>query len=182
MDDDEILGPGAAAKALNLSLRQLQRQHAKNDGPPRVRLTERRIGYRRGDLRAWSAARVESEPPEIQRLQTLLGKLRRRQSSGAAPDLATAIAQLELALKDLEEKDATIPSSECAPHSGPMEMAGYPFPEQVPRNIVNRKPADRPAQGLAMSDRATVCPIDAHQMGSTAESSGGFRFSVMHSE
>lgn len=57
MPEDELLTEREAAALLRLSQRTLQRLHAEGGAPPKVRLTMRRIAYRRSDLLAWIAGR-----------------------------------------------------------------------------------------------------------------------------
>lgn len=58
---NSIVTEAEAAHMLRLSLRTLQRMRAGGvEGPPFVRLTERRIGYRVADLNAWAESRVSS--------------------------------------------------------------------------------------------------------------------------
>lgn len=47
-----------AAEALSISVATLRRTIARGDGPPVVRLSQRRVGIRSGDLRAWLDARL----------------------------------------------------------------------------------------------------------------------------
>jgi predicted DNA-binding transcriptional regulator AlpA len=46
-----------AAERLGLSLRTLERLAKSGDGPPRIRLSARRIGYREADVAAWLESR-----------------------------------------------------------------------------------------------------------------------------
>lgn len=48
-----VLRAGEAARYLNISLKTLERLHAKGEGPHRVHLGPRMIGYRREALDAW---------------------------------------------------------------------------------------------------------------------------------
>ena len=48
-----ILNEDEAARMLRLSTRTLQRKRLTGDGPPFIRLTERRIGYARETLESW---------------------------------------------------------------------------------------------------------------------------------
>ncbi len=57
--DELIVTEAEAAKMLRLSPRTLQRLRYEGDGPPVIRLTDRRIGYRRADLDAWTQTRTE---------------------------------------------------------------------------------------------------------------------------
>jgi hypothetical protein len=58
---DLIATEPEAARMLRLSPRTMQRLRAEGAGPPVVRLTERRVGYRIVDLEAWTIARVVVE-------------------------------------------------------------------------------------------------------------------------
>jgi hypothetical protein len=55
--DDRILGKKEAADWAGVSERTLDRLGP--EGPPRIRLSKRRIGYRPKDLVAWANARAE---------------------------------------------------------------------------------------------------------------------------
>ena len=63
MLDTDLLTEREAAELLRLSIRTLQRLHAENAGPAKLRLTERRIAYRRSDLLAWIAERPAAQQP-----------------------------------------------------------------------------------------------------------------------
>lgn len=52
-----MLTPRAAAAALGLSETTLRRLRAAGTGPRMLRLSDRRLGYRREDLEAWLAQR-----------------------------------------------------------------------------------------------------------------------------
>jgi predicted DNA-binding transcriptional regulator AlpA len=56
--DDENLTLPEAARWLRTSTRNLQRLLEDGDGPPVVRLSQRRILFRRSDLREWLDRRV----------------------------------------------------------------------------------------------------------------------------
>jgi hypothetical protein len=64
--EDEILTAAATAKLLGLSIFTLLRKRQEPDGGdlPWVRLSERRIGYRRGDVRHYQLARRRGALPE----------------------------------------------------------------------------------------------------------------------
>ena len=47
-----------AAESLSISVATLRRAIARGDGPPVVRLSQRRVGIRCSDLRSWLDARV----------------------------------------------------------------------------------------------------------------------------
>jgi hypothetical protein len=55
--DDELLTEAEAARFLRISVRTLQRLSAASAAPPKLRLTTRRIAYRRADLVVWAAER-----------------------------------------------------------------------------------------------------------------------------
>lgn len=54
---DPVINHAAAAQWLGIGERTLHRLCARHDGPPRVRLSRRRIGYRPSALREWAAQR-----------------------------------------------------------------------------------------------------------------------------
>jgi predicted DNA-binding transcriptional regulator AlpA len=49
---------------LGISLPSLQRMRSRGTGPLFVRLSERRIAYRRSDVEAWLVARITDRIPE----------------------------------------------------------------------------------------------------------------------
>jgi predicted DNA-binding transcriptional regulator AlpA len=55
---DLILNEFEAARTLRISPRTLQRLRAQGGGPPAVRVSARRIGYRVEDLDTWIRARA----------------------------------------------------------------------------------------------------------------------------
>lgn len=57
-DADTYWNRKALAKRLGISERTLERMNLTGDGPPRVRLSARRVAYRESDVRAWSEART----------------------------------------------------------------------------------------------------------------------------
>ena len=57
--DWRVVTRDEAARTLGISTLRLDRLHVEGDGPPRIRLSARRVGYRASDLQAWIAARVE---------------------------------------------------------------------------------------------------------------------------
>jgi predicted DNA-binding transcriptional regulator AlpA len=57
--DDRVISEHEAAKACGVSIATLRRRVAAGDGPPRIRLSVHRVGYRLRDLRAWLDARIE---------------------------------------------------------------------------------------------------------------------------
>jgi predicted DNA-binding transcriptional regulator AlpA len=56
----DLLTQTEAAKALRISLRQLQRLDELGEGPPRTRLSERRVAYPRAGLIAWVNERTDT--------------------------------------------------------------------------------------------------------------------------
>ena len=76
---------------------------------------------------------------EIVRLQAQLAKLRRIQFGRSSEKLDTAIAQLELALADLEEQAAAQPEN-AAPEepddAGMLKPARRPLPAHLPREVI----------------------------------------------
>jgi hypothetical protein len=60
-DDDpaQVLTEREAAALLSIHTATLRRLP---DGPPRLRISEKRIGYVRGDLMAWQRARISPRP------------------------------------------------------------------------------------------------------------------------
>ena len=59
LDDLRILLAAEAAQLLNTTVGALDHQRATGKGPPFIRLSVRRIGYRVSDLRRWLDARTE---------------------------------------------------------------------------------------------------------------------------
>jgi predicted DNA-binding transcriptional regulator AlpA len=57
--DDRIITQEQAAEVCDLHQATLKRLRAAGKGPPVIRLSEKRIGYRVRDLRAWLDARTE---------------------------------------------------------------------------------------------------------------------------
>lgn len=55
---DRILDKNQTAAWAGISTRTLDRLEEEGDGPPRVRLGKRRIGYWESDLMAWLRART----------------------------------------------------------------------------------------------------------------------------
>jgi predicted DNA-binding transcriptional regulator AlpA len=58
MTEPELLTEREAADIARLSTRTLQRLAEVGDGPARIRLTARRIAYRRADLMRWIESRT----------------------------------------------------------------------------------------------------------------------------
>jgi predicted DNA-binding transcriptional regulator AlpA len=50
---DPVVSEIETAAATNLSRSTLRRMHARGEGPPRLQLSRRRIGYRLRDLEKW---------------------------------------------------------------------------------------------------------------------------------
>lgn len=57
-----VITEAEAARALSLSLSTLRRLRKAGQGPRCVRLSARRLGYRRDDLAAWLEARNAAAP------------------------------------------------------------------------------------------------------------------------
>jgi hypothetical protein len=53
LDSVRVIGKAEAIKIANVSLRTWDRMEAAGETPPKTQLSERRIGYRIVDLRAW---------------------------------------------------------------------------------------------------------------------------------
>ncbi len=68
-DDDQLLSEDDAAKLLNMSVRTLQGWRWNDDPscPPYVKAGAKKVGYRRGALRAWIKAREQG--PKRRRLK-----------------------------------------------------------------------------------------------------------------
>jgi hypothetical protein len=64
--DDELLTTRKLAEWLCVSIQWLEIGRHKGYGPPYIRLGPRDIRYRRGDARAWLAARVHASTAEYQ--------------------------------------------------------------------------------------------------------------------
>ena len=62
--DLRVLSPAETAKTLGLSEPVLERLRAAGEGPPWVRLSARRVGYRVADLAAWLESRRVSTCPD----------------------------------------------------------------------------------------------------------------------
>lgn len=75
--DVKILSRREAAKMLDMSTDTLDRLARRNEGPPRIKLSIRRCGYRAGDIREWQDRRLAEAgyKPE---------STKRRQSENAA--------------------------------------------------------------------------------------------------
>lgn len=56
--DDRILDAGEMAALAGISVRTLQRLEEEGEGPPRVQVGKRRIGYWDSDGRAWLRSRT----------------------------------------------------------------------------------------------------------------------------
>jgi predicted DNA-binding transcriptional regulator AlpA len=57
--EDRVIAEHAAAAMMGISLPTLRRRVRAGNGPPVIRLSERRIGYRLRDLRKWLDANTE---------------------------------------------------------------------------------------------------------------------------
>ena len=58
-DDLRVLTSKQAIELLGISEQTFARLEARGEGPPKIRLSPRRIGYRVCDLKAWQDARLE---------------------------------------------------------------------------------------------------------------------------
>jgi predicted DNA-binding transcriptional regulator AlpA len=58
--EDTILTTIQAAAMIGCHRGTLENLRRLGEGPPRIRITDRRIGYRLGDLRKWLQARVQA--------------------------------------------------------------------------------------------------------------------------
>ena len=70
--EDRVITQREAAEVIGISLPTLRRRVRAGDGPPIVRLSERRIGYRLRDLRSWIDANTDPPPPPETRRPTFL--------------------------------------------------------------------------------------------------------------
>jgi transposase len=91
-------------------------------------------------------ALIAAQAATIARLQAQLAKLRRMHFGRSSERLATAIAQLELALEDLEEqagisRDVDAAPSEPATDADVLKPARRPLPEHLPRDVVTHPTA-----------------------------------------
>jgi predicted DNA-binding transcriptional regulator AlpA len=50
---DPVISEIETADAINVSTSTLRRMHSRGEGPPRIQLSKRRIGYRLGDVDEW---------------------------------------------------------------------------------------------------------------------------------
>jgi predicted DNA-binding transcriptional regulator AlpA len=57
-ETDSLLTEGDVSRWLRVSLAVLQRLRSSGNGPRFVQISDRRIGYCRGDVEAWLAART----------------------------------------------------------------------------------------------------------------------------
>ena len=55
---DPVLSEIQAADAISVSTSTLRRMHSRGEGPPRIQLSKRRIGYRLGDVDEWLRLRA----------------------------------------------------------------------------------------------------------------------------
>lgn len=58
--DDAVITRVEAAELIGISPDTLDRMSARREGPPRVRISDRRVGYRMRELRKWIGDRVEA--------------------------------------------------------------------------------------------------------------------------
>jgi predicted DNA-binding transcriptional regulator AlpA len=61
---DPVISESEAAEAGNVSTSTLRRMHKRGEGPPRIRLSPRRIGYRRHDIEEWLSSRIDRPTQE----------------------------------------------------------------------------------------------------------------------
>ena len=66
-DDDELLSTGEVAAWLKVSTQFLEIGRHKGYGPRFIRLSARRVRYRRDDVRAWLLARAHAVTAEYAR-------------------------------------------------------------------------------------------------------------------
>jgi predicted DNA-binding transcriptional regulator AlpA len=59
LDSVRVLTRPEAVKALGVSIRTWERLEAAGDAPPKVRLSQGRIGYRLSDIQNWLDRRCE---------------------------------------------------------------------------------------------------------------------------
>jgi hypothetical protein len=69
-----VLSRREAARRAQQSLRSLERQIAVGEGPPIIRLSQRRIGIAEEDLEAWLASRRRVPPGSEDREETVIGR------------------------------------------------------------------------------------------------------------
>jgi predicted DNA-binding transcriptional regulator AlpA len=55
---DPVISEIETADAINVSTSTLRRMHSRGEGPPRIQLSKRRIGYRLGDVDEWLRLRA----------------------------------------------------------------------------------------------------------------------------
>jgi predicted DNA-binding transcriptional regulator AlpA len=58
--EDTILSNLQAAEMIGCHRATLEKLHRRGEGPPRIRISDRRFGYRLGDLRQWLQSRVSA--------------------------------------------------------------------------------------------------------------------------
>lgn len=63
-DIDPVISELEAAEAGNVSTSTLRRMHKRGEGPPRIRLSPRRVGYRRRDVEQWLSNRIDRRTEE----------------------------------------------------------------------------------------------------------------------
>jgi predicted DNA-binding transcriptional regulator AlpA len=61
LDPLQVISEREAAFLLNVSVDTLRRRVRAGDGPPRIALSDRRVGYRRGALAEWLDRRVSGQ-------------------------------------------------------------------------------------------------------------------------
>jgi hypothetical protein len=105
-------------------------------------------------------ALIAMQAATIARLQAQLAKLRRMHFGRSSEQLASSVAQLELALEDLEEQQALTELNNAAP-AAPIigdevrKPARRPLPEHLPRETVNH-PTAVPVQVAAANSAVSA--------------------------
>ena len=109
-------------------------------------------------------AELDGQQARIALLRAQLAKLRRLQFGRSSEKLDTAIAQLELALEDLEEesgaKAMAQPPEPTRGNTGKAKPARRPLPAHLPRDVVEHA-------------TACVCPACGGRLRPLGEESGG---------
>jgi predicted DNA-binding transcriptional regulator AlpA len=63
LPDRAVVTKAQFCKVTSLSEATIDRLHKRGEGPPRVKLSVRRIGYTMGEIRKWLSARAERAQP-----------------------------------------------------------------------------------------------------------------------
>jgi len=87
---------------------------------------------------------VAAQQAEIERLQIIIAKLRRMQFGRRSEQLDETVAQLELALEELEAQRAELPvaSSGTAKEAAPAQPVRKPLPLELPRETIEHSPKE----------------------------------------